>query len=150
MSGQEVVFWYWWVLAIGFLGMEIIVTGFFFLWLAVSAFIVGTSLLLIPSTAFDVQLLLFSILAVSSVWAWRKYARTRIVETSDHPLLNQRGAQYIGQVFNVVTAIENGQGKIKVADGTWKVMGEDCPVGTKVKVVAVSGTVFTVERWDVS
>jgi membrane protein implicated in regulation of membrane protease activity len=145
MAEQEVVFWYWWVLAVGFLGLEIVVTGFFFLWLSVSAFIVGAVLLLIPGTPFNVQLFLFSVLAVSSVLAWRKYARTRATAITDHPLLNKRGAQYIGQTFNLVTAIENGQGKIKVGDSTWKVQGEDCPLGSKVKVVAVRGTVFEVE-----
>jgi membrane protein implicated in regulation of membrane protease activity len=145
MAEQEVVFWYWWVLAVGFLGLEIIVTGFFFLWLSVSAFIVGAVLLLIPTTPFNVQLFLFSALAVSSVLAWRRYAKTRATVATDHPLLNQRGAQYIGRTFNLVAAIENGQGKIKVGDSFWKVQGEDCPVGTKVKVVAVKGVVFEVE-----
>lgn len=145
MAEQEVVFWYWWVLAVGFLAVEIIVTGFFFLWLSVSAFIVGTVLLLMPSTSFEMQLFLFSVLAVSSIWAWRKYARTRKVEQTDHPFLNKRGEQYVGRTFDLVAAIENGQGKIKVGDSLWKVQGEDCPLGTKVKVVAVKGTVFVVE-----
>ena len=145
MLEQEIVFWYWWVLAVGFLALEIVVTGFFFLWLAVSAFIVGAVVLLITATAFNVQLLLFSLLAVLSVLAWRKYARTRAVEATDHPLLNQRGAQYIGRTFNLIAPIENGQGKVKVDDTFWKVHGEDSPLGTKVKVVAVKGTVFEVE-----
>lgn len=146
MAEQDVVFWYWWVLAVGFLGLEIVVTGFFFLWLAVSGFVVGSVLLLIPSTPFDVQLLLFSLLAVLSVLAWRKYAKTRATVATDHPWLNKRGAQYIGRTFNLVEAIENGQGKIKVGDSFWKVQGEDSPVGAKVKVVAVKGTVFEVEK----
>ncbi len=145
MVEQEVIFWYWWVLAVGFLAVEIVVTGFFFLWLSVSAFIVGTVLLLIPATSFEMQLFLFSVLAVSSIWAWRKYARTREVEQTDHPFLNKRGEQYIGRTFDLVAAIENGQGKIKVGDSIWKVQGEDCPLGTKVRVVAVKGTVFEVE-----
>ncbi len=145
MSEQDVVFWYWWVLAVGFLALEIVVTGFFFLWLAVSAFIVGAVLLLIPATTFNVQLLLFSLLAVLSVLAWRNYSRTRSIEATDHPLLNQRGAQYIGRTFNVVVAIENGQGKIKADDSLWSVHGADCSLGTKVRVIAVKGTVFEVE-----
>ena len=145
MPEQDIVFWYWWVLAVGFLAIEIIVSGFFFLWLAVSALVVGTVLLLVSNTGFDVQLLLFSVLAVSSVLAWRRYARARITPASDHPLLNRRGAQYIGRTFNLIEAIENGQGKI-MADGTlWTVRGEDCAAGRKVKVVAVQGTAFIVE-----
>lgn len=145
MAEQDVLFWYWWVLAVGFLALEIVVTGFFFLWLAVSAFIVGAVVLLIPVTPFNVQLLLFSLLAVLSVLGWRKYARTRVVEATDHPLLNKRGAQYIGRTFNLIAPIENGQGKIKVDDTFWKVHGEDSPMGAKVKVVAIKGTVFEVE-----
>ena len=145
MLEQDIVFWYWWVLAVGFLALEILATGFFFLWLAVSAFIVGSVVLLIEATAFNVQVLLFSLLAVSSVLAWRRYARTRTTDVSDHPLLNQRGAQYIGRTFNLIAPIENGQGKIKVDDTIWKVHGPDAPMGAKVKVVAVKGTVFEVE-----
>lgn len=144
MAELEIVFWYWWVVAVGFLAVELLAPGFFFLWLAVSAFVVGSILLMIPSTPFEVQLLLFSLLAVASIMVWRRYVSAKSQE-SDQPLLNRRGAQYIGRVFNVVTAIENGQGKIKVGDSLWQAQGEDCPVGTKVRVVAVKGTVFEVE-----
>jgi inner membrane protein len=147
MAEQDIVFWYWWVLSVGFLALEIIVTGFFFLWLAVAAFIVGLEYLLLPATSFDVQLFLFSVLAVSSILGWRHYARTREVEKTDHPFLNKRGAQYIGRTFNLVEPIENGHGKIKVGDSLWLVQGEDCPLGTKVKVTALKGTVFEVEIW---
>lgn len=144
MGGLEIVFWYWWVLAVVFLAIELLAPGFFFLWLAVSAFVVGSVLLMIPFTSFEVQLLLFSLLAVTSILVWRRYVSAKSQE-SDQPLLNQRGAQYIGRIFSVVVAIENGQGKIKVGDSLWLARGEDCPVGSKVKVVAVKGTVFEVE-----
>lgn len=144
MGDLLVVFWYWWVLAVGFLAIELLAPGFFFLWLAVASFVVGSILLMIPFIPFEVQLLLFSVLAVTSILVWRRYVSAKAQE-SDHPLLNQRGAQYIGRTFNVVTAIENGHGKIKVGDSLWLVRGEDCPQGSKVKVVAVKGTVFEVE-----
>lgn len=145
MSEFEIVFWYWWVLAVVFLGLEIMITGFFFLWLAVAAFVVGALVLLMPAMVFDVQLLLFSLLAIAAVIGWWRYGYSKS-QTSDHPLLNRRGAQYVGRTFSVSEAIVNGQGKIKVDDGLWKVRGEDCPAGSKVKVVAVNGTVFEVER----
>jgi len=147
MNEFDIVFWYWWVLAVGFLGLEMLVTGFFFLWLAVSAFVTGSLLLVIPVMSFDVQLLLFSLMAIVAVMAWRRYVSAK-AQTSDHPLLNRRGAQYVGRTFNLVEAIENGQGKIKVDDTLWKVHGNDCPIGTKVKVVAVNGTVFDIEICD--
>lgn len=147
MIEQAIVFWYWWVLAVGFLAIEIIATGFFFLWLAVAAFVVGSVVLLLPSSTFELQLFLFSTLSVLSVLVWRRYVSAKS-QTSDHPLLNQRGAQYIGRIFNLVEPIENGQGKIKVDDSLWKVSGSDCPVTTRVKVVAVKGTIFEVEPYQ--
>lgn len=146
MNEQDIVFWYWWVLAIGFLAIEIIASGFFFLWLAVSAFVVGLVLLLAPASSLSFQFFLFSLLAVSSVLSWRKYAKNRIAPVSDHPLLNRRGEQYIGRTFNLIGPIENGQGKIKVGDSIWTVQGEDAELGSRVKVVGVKGTVFVVEK----
>lgn len=145
MSEFEIVFWYWWVLAVAFLGLEIVITGFFFLWLALSAVVVGAMLLAMPTLAFDMQLLLFSLLAIASVLGWWRYG-AGTSPTSDHPLLNRRGQQYVGRTFNLIEAIENGQGKIKVDDSLWKVRGEDCAAGSKVKIVAVNSTVFDVER----
>jgi membrane protein implicated in regulation of membrane protease activity len=39
-------------------------------------------------------------------------------------------------------------GKIRVDDTTWKIRGEDCPVGTRVEVTGVDGTIFKVESRD--
>ncbi len=138
------VFWYWWVLAVVFLVIEILAPGFFFLWMAVSGCITGIMVWLVPSISVDVQIFIFSILSVITITAWRLYAKKHPIET-DQPLLNKRGAQYVGRVFNLYEPIENGQGKIKVDDTIWKVHGEDCDIHTKVKVIASRGTVFDVE-----
>ena len=144
MAGLEVVFWYWWVLAIILLGVEILAPGFFFLWLALSGFAVGSVLLLIPLTSIEIQLVLFAALSILSVLLWRRYGIQYQTET-DHPLLNKRGAQYIGRTFSLIEPIENGRGKIKVDDSIWTVQGDDCPIESKVEVIAVNGTLFSVK-----
>jgi membrane protein implicated in regulation of membrane protease activity len=148
MTEQAIVFWYWWVLAVGFLGLELLVSGFFFLWLAVSGFVVGTLAWLLPESSFQIQLIVFSLLAVTSVLLWRKYANSKLSISSDHPLLNRRGEQYVGRTFNLVEPIKNGIGKIKVDGTLWTVQGTDCSSGSKVKVVAALGTQFQVEKCD--
>ena len=52
----------------------------------------------------------------------------------------------MGRVFSLYEPIKNGQGKIKVDDSIWKVQGADCDITTRVKVIAVRGTVFEVEK----
>ncbi len=147
MSEMLFVFWYWWVLALVFLVVEILAPGFFFLWMAASGFVTGVMVWLIPSVSMNVQIIVFSILSIIAIAVWKFYLKKHATET-DQPLLNKRGAQYIGRVFNLYQAIENGQGKIKVDDSIWKVQGQDCDIKTRVKVTAIRGTVFEVERVD--
>lgn len=143
--GIEVVFWYWWVAAIVLMSIEMLSPGFFFLWMGFSAFVTGLLVFLIP-LSFELQVFVFAVLSVASVLWWKRYMNKHPVVT-DQPHLNQRGAQYVGKTFTLIEAIENGRGKIKVADSPWRVEGEeDCPAGSVVKVIAVNGTIFKVIR----
>jgi len=145
MADWVIEFWYWWVLAFVLLILEMLTPGFFFMWLAVSGFITGLLVWLFPALSINMQVLLFSVFSVLAITAWRFYGKKLSLAT-DQPLLNKRGAQYIGRVFNLHEPIENGQGKIKVDDTLWKVHGEDCDIHTKVKVTGIRGTVFDVEK----
>jgi membrane protein implicated in regulation of membrane protease activity len=141
----EFVFWHWWLIAVVLLIIEMLSPGFFFLGMAVAAAITGCLLWLIPLLDLNLQLLIFAVLSMISIFFWRRLLKNQPI-ASDHPFLNQRGAQYIGRTFTLIEAIENGQGKIKVDDSRWKVAGEDCPIGSIVKIVAVDGTIFKVVR----
>jgi len=147
MTELVFVFWYWWVIALVLLVIEILAPGFFFLWMAISGFVTGAMVLLIPATSMNMQVLVFSVLSVVTIIAWKFYGKKHPIE-SDHPLLNKRGNQYIGRVFSLYEPIKNGQGKIKVDDSIWKVHGEDCNINSRVKVIAIRGTVFDVEKVD--
>lgn len=145
MIELEFVFWHWWVLALLLLIVELLAPGFFILWISVSGFVTGCIVLLMSSLSMDMQLFIFSILSVTAILVWKFYGKRHPLET-DQPLLNKRGAQYIGRVFSLYKPIENGEGKIKVDDSIWKVHGEDCDIHSKVRVTAIRGTVFDVEK----
>ncbi|GAB4259292.1 MAG: NfeD family protein [Methylomicrobium sp.] len=145
MFGFDIIFWHWWVFALLCLVIEILAPGFFFIWLALSAIVTGVLLWIVPSLSQEVQLMIFSLLSIVSFVIWKMFF-SKTTTVTDKPLLNKRGDQYVGRVFTLIEAIENGQGKIKVDDSIWKVHGEDCAVNAKVKVVGVRGTVFDVEK----
>ena len=145
MTELYFVFWYWWVIAFVLLVLEILTPGYFFMWMAASGFLTGATVLLIPATSMNVQILIFSVLSIVAIIVWKFYGKRHPI-TSDQPLLNKRGDQYIGRVFSLYEPIKNGQGKIKVDDSIWKVHGEDCDINSRVKVIAIRGTVFEVER----
>ncbi len=143
METIELVFWHWWVIAVLLLVIELLSPGFFFLWMAISGFVTGCVVLLLPSISLDMQVLIFSVLAVASILFWKIYGKKHPTET-DKPLLNKRSAQFIGRVFTLIEPIENGYGKIKVDDSIWKVQGKDCDIGDKVKVIEADGVILKV------
>jgi len=144
---SHIVFWHWWILAGVLLIIELTTPVFFFLWLGFAAAAVGFLLLVFPTIPVEAQLVLFGILSVVAVIAWRRYREIYLFE-SDQPLLNQRGQQYTGRLFTLDHAIVNGVGKVEVDDSTWRVKGPDLAAGTRVRVTGVDGVIFIVEPAD--
>ena len=140
-------YWHWIVLGVVFITLEVFAPGAFFLGMGVSAVLVGGCLFAIPAMDWELQVFLFAVLSVVSIFVTRRWVRRTPIE-SDQPLLNQRGAQYVGRHFNLSEAIVNGQGKIKVDDSIWKVSGDDLPEGGRVKVTGIDGTVLSVTAAD--
>ena len=83
---KEIVFWHWWILAGMFLILELTSPVFFFLWLGFSAAAVGFLLLVFPQIPVAVQLVLFGVLFVVAVLAWRKYGEAHPPSTDRQPL----------------------------------------------------------------
>lgn len=131
--------WHWWVLGIVLIILEMLVPTGHTLWLGLSAMVVGVLLWLLPNLNWQFQLLIFAILSLASVLAYKQYTKNK-PDITDAPGLNRRGEQYVGRVFTIDEPIVNGVGKVKVNDTTWRVNGQDLPVGTNVKVVSVSGS----------
>lgn len=136
-------FWHWLVLALVFVAVEPFVPGTFFLWMGISAGLVGLLLWLAPGLSFELQVLAFAILSVVAIVLSRRYLARHPIET-DEPLLNRRAEQYVGRVFTLREPILNGRGRLRVDDTVWRVEGEDCEAGARVEVTGVSGTVLRV------
>ena len=134
----------WWLLALVLVGAELMVPGFFMLWIGIAAAAVGLILLFAPPLSFEVQAILFAALAVVSCFVYWKFIRRAIDEPSDLPLLNRRGEQLIGRRFELATAIINGQGKARVGDSLWLVAGPELPAGATIEVIAVDGSTLQV------
>jgi membrane protein implicated in regulation of membrane protease activity len=112
-----------------------------------AALVTGLLLLLVPGLAWQWQWLLWGILAITSVAGWRMYQKRR-PERSDHPLIHQRGKQYVGHVYALEHAIVNGVGKVRIGDTLWRVEGPDQAKGTRVRVVEADGVILRVQSAD--
>jgi len=144
MMMDSIDFWHWLILAVLLIVLEIMISGAFFLWLGVSAGVVGLVLWVFPDMSWASQLLLFSLISVISIALWRIRLNKHPTESEDDTL-NTRTAQYVGRVFTLVEPIIDGYGKIRVDDSYWQVSGPDCEKNKKVKVISADGMVLTVE-----
>lgn len=137
----EPVYWNWWLLGVVLMAIEAVVPGFFFLWMGVAALLVGLLLTVLP-VAWTYQVMLFALLSVGSIVAWRLRLRRHPTQTQDS-LLNRRGHQYVGRVFTLDAPVVNGYGKIRVDDSTWKVVvNQDCPAGARLRIVGADGVIL--------
>ena len=126
----------WACLALALISAEVLAPGVFLLWLGIAAGVVFAIVLLVPGLPILVQGIAFVLLSFASIAVYRRWFR-QDAEHSDQPLLNRKTEHFIGKVYVLDTAIEDGTGRIKVGDAYWTVHGPDLPAGRKVRVIAV-------------
>ncbi|MEN9461595.1 MAG: hypothetical protein RIS84_1615 [Pseudomonadota bacterium] len=131
-------YWHWWAFGSMLLILEILLPGAFFIWIGIAAIALGFLVMFMPYLSFESQLFIYSIIALIAVILGRAYFAKNPIQ-SEQPLLNERTVQYLGRVFTVVEPIIDGRGKVQIDGSFWRVEGEDCPEGTRVKIVKVSG-----------
>ncbi len=141
------LYWHWFAFAGVFFALEVLVMGFFFLWFGVAAIFVGLLLLIFPDLNWQLQFMIWAGMAVADAIGWRIVMKNRAPKSGEAELtLNRRADLYIGRVVNVAVAIENGFGKVSVDDTLWGASSkQDFPVHSKVRVIAVKGTLLEVE-----
>ncbi len=139
---KTMVWWHWMVLAVVLAAAETLMPGTFAIWFAASAAIVGLLLVVVP-LPWQWQLILFAVLGLVAMLAYRSYLKKH-PEVTEQPNLNLRGQQYVGSEFTLVEPILQGFGKVRIGDTVWKVSGSDAPVGARVRVIGVDGAVLRV------
>jgi membrane protein implicated in regulation of membrane protease activity len=135
--------WLWLIAAAVLASAEIVVPGVFLIFLAGAAALTAAAAAV--GLPFPIQLALFPLFALGSVWFGKRWYHRNPVASSD-PLLNDRAARLIGQVVVVAETIEHGTGRVRVGDSVWNARGENAAIGTRVRVTGVEGTCLRVER----
>ena len=141
---EQLDYWHWWVIGIVLIMLELFLPGAFFLWMGIAAALVGIILLIAPDMTWQSQFIIFAIVSVVSIAVWRIYLNKHPIAT-DKPTLNRRGEQYVGREFTLAEPVVNGVGKLKVDDTMWKIEGDDCESGTKIKIIEADGAVLKIE-----
>lgn len=139
--------WIWLALGVAAMAAEMLLPGFFLLWLGAAAFGVGLVLLAVPDLPLAVQLIGFAVFAVLAIVAGRRiYAPRHGAGGDPADRLNRPGEVFVGRGFVLDQPLVGGRGRMRCGDGTWAVRlaepGPDLAAGTRVIVVAADTTVL--------
>ena len=140
--------WIWGAIGLILLAAEMATGTFYVLWFGVAALIIALLTWLMPGMSASIQLILFSILSIGSLFLWRNYYK----KTSTDSRVGQAQGEEIGRIGTIiepVSAMQNG--RIQFTQGLmgsreWvAVANETIVAGTQAVVVAVEGNSLRVK-----
>src|SRR6202051_4080045 len=86
----------WLVFGLLLMGLELLAPGVFLFWLGLAALLVGLlSFAINPS--WQMQILMFAVLAAAAVPLWRHFARRNASVSPSNPFLNKRADALVGR-----------------------------------------------------
>jgi len=143
----ELTPWHWMTAGVLLCALELIAPTTFFLWPGVAALATGLITLLVPVLGWQLQVILFALLAIASTIAGRAFYKRSTV-SANTSLLNRRTDSFIGRTVTLASDIENGVGIANIDRTRWRAVGPDMPAGSKVVITALDGSSVVVEPAD--
>ena len=145
---ESIPYWYWWVLAVGLMIGEIVTGTTYLLWPAIAAALVGLLDMGPMNGLWQWQLFIFGTVTILLTIFVTPMARDWLHNTkTDHAPLNERGSSLVGRRVLVVSAFENGQGKVRLDDTVWIARAsssDNFQEGDALEIEQTQGTVLIV------
>lgn len=140
--------WTWGMIGLALLALEMATGTFYVLWFGVAAIILAVLTWLMPGMSVAVQLFLFAILSIGSLFIWRTYYK----KTSSDSRIGQAQGEEIGRVGIIIEPVSTTlNGRIQFTQGVmgsreWvAVANEPIEAGTQAEVIAVEGNSLRVK-----
>ncbi len=138
--------WLWLSFAVILGAAEMLVPGFFLIWIGIAALVTGIAALFGASV--PLQLGLFAVLSVVAIYGGKRWFANNPI-TSDDPMLNDRSARMVGQIGTVAEPVDANGGRVTLGDSVWPARGTtSINVGSRVRVTSVFSGTLQVDAVD--
>lgn len=139
--------WHWLILGVVLLGFELLTGSTYILWPAISALAVGILLFIAPGLGWEMQMLLFFLLSVTTLVLGRTHLQ-QLVKGGEPSDLNDPGQAMIGRQVEAVADFSGVEGRVSVGDTQWSARLKDgsAKEGDFLRVEAVEGATLIVGR----
>lgn len=106
------------------IGLELIVPGLIVIFFGCGAVLTGLCLWLFPAMAIELQLIIFAVVSVILLFAFRKMLKKKFFQkaTTDKDELVD---EYVGKQAVALTEFENGRGKVEFKGTGWEATSSD-------------------------
>ncbi|ENM5763331.1 NfeD family protein [Vibrio mimicus] len=141
---SQLNFWHWLAFGLILLAAELLGTAGYFLWLGLSALLVGLLLAVMPM-GWQLQWLAFASFSLVTTWLWWRRQFNQDKKQDAERDLNQKDKQLIGRVIQITEDTPAGEFQISLGDTRWTARCEqDLEQGSRVSVIAVDGIILIV------
>lgn len=143
---ESISYWHWIAFGLALLAMELLGTAGYFLWLGVSALIVGVILSLLP-IGWQVQWSSFAAFSLLTTWLWWRRQWYNDKKHDQQRNLNQKHKQLIGTTIVLEEDFQAGINRLRIGDSTWSAYTEHAiSAGTKVEIIDIDGITLLIEQ----
>lgn len=142
---SQLTAWHWLMLGVVLLGVELMTGSTYILWPAVSALAVGVLLFIAPGMGWELQMLLFFLLSITTLVLGRTHLQ-KLVKGGEPSDLNDPGKAMIGRQVKAAADFTGTEGRVNVGDTQWSARLEigSADAGDLLIVKSVEGATLIV------
>jgi len=143
---EAIVWWHWIVIGFVLLILEMNTGTFVMLGLGVAAIIVGV-LDVTMHTNFTTEILIWIVLSIGFIWAWKKWIKTPLVSTTGQ---SDQNLNTLGTVTEEIRPHHRGKVMFDtpvLGNTSWHATSkQNIQVGERVKIIEINGQLIAVEK----
>ncbi|HTH95569.1 MAG TPA: NfeD family protein [Rhodocyclaceae bacterium] len=146
---MQIEWWHWLVGGIALLLCELALPAFVLVWFGLSALAVGVLLVVLPDIGITAQLVLWLVLSIALVALWFRVFKPEQYKTR----IGMSDANVIGEVGLLAKPVSPfGKGEVRfqkplLGSEVWVCVADEAiPVGERVRIVSVEGSLLKIAR----
>lgn len=149
---SHITWWHWLVVALVVFGIEMVSGTFDLLMVSIAGALTAVYAAVAPDslTGWQAQVLVFAVASAALILISRSVFPNMRRMTPEHPTLNKRMVQLVGQRGEVTRDLSGGNGQVKIGDSVWGAEAAEgaagINVGDAIVVDSTRGTLAIVRK----
>ncbi|MGR5119970.1 NfeD family protein [Vibrio astriarenae] len=143
---EQMNHWHWLAFGLALLAVELLGTAGYFLWIGLSAMLIGILMTFIPMS-WQLQWVAFATFSLVTAWLWWRKQLNNDRASDKARDLNQKDKQLIGVVLTLEEDVIVGKNRVRIGDTTWSAISDKAlKQGTVVTITEMNGITLTLKE----